>query len=385
MARFSAHFSAQSCPPLSSKHLRPIVLSSTPSKIFTKLLLFRLRPHFPPTVANQLACIPGSQPLDGSATLQHVIHLSQEYSLPLVAIKLDVASAFDHLSHSSIAKFLTQCGPHVESHVLLRIILLSRVLISISDVAWEQHLFRGVVQGSSYSAELFARTLDYFMGFAVAKWVAEEPTWIQSTDPNGEFRRLFNLIYADDIILLATSYEQATRLLNDVIDALAAVGLTLALDKCKFIASPDLGNRPLTVRNVSLSPVPSFRFLGVLVGFGISAQAVLSARLTMAQNSFWGYYKILKRPGGPIKNCLHLLNTFVTSKWRWLSPCVRPVTNIANISLNYADFSFDFPCGFASDPFLSTSHNWISRRRASRMCAQALGHKTWPGIHASSS
>ena len=53
------------------KHLRPIVLSSTPAKIFTKILLFRLRPHFPVPIANQLACIPGSQSMDGSACLQH--------------------------------------------------------------------------------------------------------------------------------------------------------------------------------------------------------------------------------------------------------------------------------------------------------------------------
>ena len=44
----------------------------------------------------------------------------QEYRLPLIAIKLDVASAFDHLSHSAIAQFLSHCGQRLESHVLLR-------------------------------------------------------------------------------------------------------------------------------------------------------------------------------------------------------------------------------------------------------------------------
>ena len=92
------------------KHLRPIVLSSTPAKIFTKILLMRLRPTFPPISGNQLACIPGSQTLDGSTCLQHLIHLSQEYRLPLIAIKLDVSSAFDHLSHEAVATFLALGG-----------------------------------------------------------------------------------------------------------------------------------------------------------------------------------------------------------------------------------------------------------------------------------
>ena len=366
------------------KHLRPIVLSSTPAKVFTKILLFRLRPHFPVPVANQLACIPGSQSMDGSACLQHIVHLSQEYKLPLIAIKLDVASAFDHLSHTAIATFLSQRGPHIESRVLLKIIVLSRVLVSISDVSWEQNLLRGVVQGSSYSAEVFARTLDFFLGSLVSLWSEREHTWVQSTDPNGQHHCLFNLLYADDIILVATSYEQAVRLLEGVIDTLSAIGLTLALDKCKFIVSSDLGVCPLVVRDVEVRHVSSFKFLGVLVGFGISSQAVLGARLTLAHNSFWGYYRILRRKGGPIKTRLHLLNSFVTSKWRWLSPCVRPVTMVVNMLLVMQTTLSTSLCGFSPDPFLSIGHNWVSRRRASRMCAQACRHSTWPGILASS-
>ena len=148
------------------KHLRPIVLSSTPSKLFTKILLLRLRPRFPPVSAHQIACIPGSQTLDGSACLQHIIHLSQEYDLPLIAIKLDVSSAFDHLSHESIASYLSLCGGCLEAFLLLKIITLSRVALSISGTAWQQKLFRGLLQGSSYSAEIFGRTLDYYLGLS---------------------------------------------------------------------------------------------------------------------------------------------------------------------------------------------------------------------------
>ena len=370
--------------PTLPKHLRPIVLSSTPSKFFTKILLFRLRPHFPLPVANQLACIPGCQTLDGSTCLQHLIHLSQEYRLPLVAIKLDVASAFDHLSHEAIARFLARCGPHLESHVLLKIITSSKVRISLSDVSWDQSLSRGVVQGSSYSAELFARTIDHFLGPLVEKWSQCENTWIQSSDPNGSFARLFNLLFADDIILLASSLAQAARLLEDVVDALSAIGLSLALDKCKFILSPDLHPTPLTVRNVTVSQVPSFVFLGVLMGFGVSSQTVLSARLSQAQNSFWGYFRILKRKSGPLKTRLQLFNSFVTSKWRWLSPCVRPVTMVINMLLILQTNFLTSICGFTSDPFITLSSNWTCRRRAGRMAAQALGHSTWPGIHATS-
>ena len=161
--------------------------------------------------------------LDGSTCLQHIIHVSQEYRLPLVAIKLDVSSAFDHLSHEAIASYLDLGGGHLESLILLKIIVLSRVIIGISGHSWQQKLFRGLLQGSSYSAEIFGRTLDYYLGFIHTRWSISESTWIQSTDSNGSLTKLFNLLYADDIVLLATSYAQAKRLLEGVIDILASI------------------------------------------------------------------------------------------------------------------------------------------------------------------
>ena len=251
MACFTSYTFIPKIPtPSLPNHLRPIVLSSTPGKLFTKLLMTRLRAFLPPTSANQLACIPGSQTLDGSTSLQHIIHLSPEYQLPLIAIKLDVSSAFDHLSHEAVASYLALAGGRLESLILLKIIVLSRVVIGISGHGWQQKLFRGLLQGSSYSAEIFGRTLDYYLGFLHTRWSISESTWIQSKDTHGNLCKLFNLLYADDIILLATSYAQAQRLLEGVIDLLASIGLSLALEKCKFIVSPDLPSEPLTVRHV---------------------------------------------------------------------------------------------------------------------------------------
>ena len=362
-------------------HLRPIVLSSTPSKLFTKILLTRLRPSFPPITANQLACVPGSQTLDGSVCLQHLIHLSQEYKLPLIAIKLDISAAFDNLSHDAISSYLALCGGQLESFLLLKIIVLSRVILSIAGETWHQKLFRGLLQGSSYSAEIFGRTLDYFLGFMVTRWNISENTWIQAPGPHGP-TKIFNLLYADDIILLATSFQQAQKMLIDVIDILDSIGLKLALEKCKFIVSPNLSPRPIQVRGVTISPVRSFKFLGVLMGFDLNSQTILSARLTMANNSFWGYYRILRRPGAPLRKRLHLLNTYVTSKWRWMSPCVRPVSAVSKALTVMHNTLLTSLAGLSTDPFVTGSMNWVTRRRASRMCAQVLRHQHWAGIQA---
>ena len=80
-----------------------------------------------------------------------------------------------------------------------------------------------------------------------------------------------------------------TVCLMGVLDILASIGLSLALDKCKFIVSPSLPSRSLQIRSINIKPVRSFKFLGVLMGFDINSQTILAARLSLANNTFWGY------------------------------------------------------------------------------------------------
>ena len=118
------------------------------------------------------------------------------------------------------------------------------------------------------------------------------------------------------------------------------------------------------------------------MGFDIDSQTIFAARLSMTNNAFWGYYKILRRPGSSLRKRLHLLNTFVTSKWRWISPCVRPVTAVHNMLSVMHNTLLTSLCSLAPDPFVTSSSNWVCRRRASKMCAQVLSHQSWAGVHA---
>lgn len=150
---------------LLSDCLTPDPLSSlaTLSKIFTKALLLRLRISFPPMPSGQLSSQPGAQTLDGSAALKHIVYLSRQWGLPLIACKLDVQAAFDTLRHDAVARFLASLGPAEESKLLLDLVLRSEVTLSFANATWKQKLRRGVLQGSAVSAELFARTLDFFI------------------------------------------------------------------------------------------------------------------------------------------------------------------------------------------------------------------------------
>ncbi|CAE7836810.1 nmt [Symbiodinium sp. CCMP2592] len=366
--------------PRAPKDFRPIVLAATLSKLLTKALLLRLREHFPVMLTGQLSSQPGAQSLDGSVALKHAIHLSRQWGLPLMACKLDVQAAFDTLDHCALAKFLGSLGPHQESRLLLSLIVQTSVKLSFCNQSWVQKLRRGILQGSAFSAELFARCLDHFLGPLVLSWESQESTWLR--DSSG--RPLFLILYADDLLVLATCASQLERLLDEIQATLDAIGLSLARNKCQYIQSPDLcGSEPVCPRGFEkpLELVDSFTFLGILVGFSITCQMTLSARLRMATNSFFGYLSFLSRSRGSLVKRLHLLDSFVTSRWRWLSAAVRPLHAVAQQLRTLQTHFLMSMTRLPPDPLQTSCENWASRRRASRMAAQSCGNRPWDAIH----
>ena len=364
--------------PQSPADLRPIVLSSTVAKVFTKALMLRLRPQLPDIGAFQVGGVPQRQILDAACAVQQAVRLSEQYGKPLIILKLDVAAAFDSLSHESIASFLAQARGSREAEVLLDVICNSRVGLGLQGTTWDQPLRQGVLQGSSYSAELFARCVDFYMSPTNKRWQQHEDTWLQTQVG----RKLFLTPFADDLVLLATSREQALRLLDDTVKTLGAIGLRMNWRKCKYIQTPGFPKLPLTLHGTEVQWAQSFVFLGILMGFQLSCNAVLAARMTKVSNAFWAYYRILRQRSVGLTKRLQIFDCFITSRWRWLAPAVRPSKSVRQfLRTTQATFLFSI-LGFSRDPFQGSLDSWIARRRASRLAAQLVGHKAWEGQHA---
>ena len=222
-----------------------------------------------------------------------MVRLSNEYRLPLVVAKLDIASTFDNLDHLAISKFFRLIGPHREAEILLLIMSYSSVLLSKADSSWSQEVDRGILQGSSYSAEIFARTVDVYLGELIQRWQETESIWISLELSDSSKLRPFNILFADDLVLLAVSYSQLQRMLIQVRDCLAAIELSLALKKCQILAAPFVQREEICIDGTTLQQVGNFKFLGVLFGFKLFCQAVLNARLAMA-TKFLGSLQAVK-------------------------------------------------------------------------------------------
>ena len=365
-----------SCP----SDLRPIVLSSTIAKVFTKALMIRLRPHFPPLRAFQIGGIPQRQIMDAACAVQHAIRLSEQYGKPLVIIKLDVAAAFDSLSHEALAAFLSTIQGSREAELLLEVILNSKVELSLQGSSWTQILKQGILQGSSYSAELFARCVDHFLSPLNARWQQNEDTWLTTQ----EGTKLFLAPFADDLVLIATTREQAQRLLKESESSLEAIGLRFNWKKCKYIQTPGLPKTPLKLKSGDVCWQENFIFLGVLLGFQLTCLAVLAARMTKVSNAFWGFFRILRQTSVGLSKRLRMFDCFITSRWRWLSPAIRPTKTVHQYLRTMQTSFLTAMTRFARDPFQGSIDSWVARRRASRIAAQRVNHRTWQGEHAKS-
>ena len=90
------------------------------------------------------------------------------------------------------------------------------------------------------------------------------------------------ILYADDILLLATGYSELATNLKDVQAILKPLDLRLALEKRKILASPSLETESLTLEGHCNEHVQSMVFLGILLGYGVTSSMTLAARTVRA-------------------------------------------------------------------------------------------------------
>ncbi|CAE7319120.1 pol [Symbiodinium sp. CCMP2592] len=349
--------------------------------VFTKALMIRLRPKLPKIQACQVGGLPGRQTLDSACAVQHAIRLAQQYDKTLYVVKLDITAAFDSVSHEALAALLATTSGSREAEILLELITNTRVELSLQGSKWEQCLTKGILQGSSYSAELFARCIDFFLTPTQERWQDTESSWL--ADEAG--LKLFLTPFADDLVLLGTSREQTQKLLRDCEETLQAIGLHFNAKKCKFLHSPGASESPFRLQSgLGVEAVDTMVFLGVLLGFQLSCVSVLAARMAKVSNAFWGYFRILRQAGVGLTQRLRVFDCFITARWRWMSPTARPLQTVRTFLKRAHTTFLTAILGFTRDPFQGSVDAWLSRRRASRAAAQCVQHKKWEAIQAQS-
>ena len=90
--------------------------------------------------------------------------------------------------------------------------------------------------------------------------------------------------------------------------------------------SPHVEFAPIHLEGQELERIERMTFLAKPAN--MHARETLAPRLSKALNTFYGFYKILSAVSCSPEKRLDLVNSFVTSKWRWMAAAIRPTAAI---------------------------------------------------------
>eukprot|EP00439_Symbiodinium_sp_Y106_P052761 s2061_g7.t1 len=168
-------------------------------KLFAKVLMIRLRKKAPPYGANQLACQPGVQVLDGITAAQATMAVVKRLAGTTAKVaKLDIKAAFDSVSHAAVFQWLMACDPCAEAVGLMNLCFGTSVQLGFGGVEKTLSMSRGIMQGSAYSADLFSRIMDWYLAPVAERFGDQFPEWEAKIRGLPHF-----LIYADDLIVFS--------------------------------------------------------------------------------------------------------------------------------------------------------------------------------------
>ncbi|CAE7227014.1 pol [Symbiodinium microadriaticum] len=253
------------------------------------LLMLRISEQCPPFQSGQLGCRKGTQTVDGVLAAQTVIGvLRKKHGVEAHAAKLDIRAAFDSLSHSALVQYIMACKPCPEACHLWDLCSANTLHMSLGAASWEVNVHQGILQGSSYSADVFARVIDYHLRGLHERWNSKFPKW-----DDGVGLPHF-LLYADDLLVFAMSPAELQSKLHDITDSLQAIGLFINAGKCSVLNVQ--GSTPGVWTRNSCRPLAgkdSLVFLGVPLSHTNNPDTMLMHSLRKMTNSYFAMKKVL--------------------------------------------------------------------------------------------
>ena len=360
--------------PAQAKDLRPICLTPVLCRVFSKVLMARVHQVSPAYTGHQIGCRPGVQALDGILAAQSTLQLLRHSCGAAYAAKIDIKAAFDSLSQGAVFRWLMNCAPASECERLFQLLHGTSVELSLGGSQHVVHMQQGLMQGTAYSADVFSRVLDYFLGPLHERFCAQFGRAETAALSLPHF-----IVYADDIVLFSDTPSGLQCKLQQIVDVLATLGLQVNPDKSSTMCAHD-GSAPgiwLRGRALPLKVEDSLVFLGVPLSHSPNPQLIISHLLRKTSNAYYGFKRIMDCGQAPLATRLLIFNTFITSKWTWASPLLTP-NKVALRRLEAAKNTFLLSLfRLPTDPLMGWVDNVVTRRRAVRVICKVNGGPDW--------
>ena len=298
------------------------------AKLNTALLIRRIGDQLPVPQCQMAGC-KGTQTLDAVSCCCHRLEREAKWGTSSVWISLDVEAAFDSMSHWSVGSFLLEvCSDEVawESLRLFQALRNPQLCFELFGHQWSMHQQQGIQQGSSFSAQLFAAVLARRMQQLFDVWRARGEQCLHDT---------YGLVYIDDILLNFFNASDARRLLPEVAQALAELGLKLHEGKSQAMTSPSVfdavvSSLPSGSMLARFTWDTSIVYLKRRLSHPNSAADTTNLLLRQCQRSFHGAWQSLQSIVCRIGWCnivlvLQVMQRYIASTWLWLAPLLYPL------------------------------------------------------------
>ena len=238
--------------PTMAANYRPIAILPILYKLFSRVLCSRLQEYLMPHQSvDQAAYRKGFSAADHLLTVAQLIERSNEFNFPVWLALVDFEKAFDTVEHGPLWEVLKSQGVPVHYIVLLKRLYRDQTAsVQAGTRSRTFSISRGVKQGDPISALLFIAIMQACFSELQGRWANanKRRTGVLfgiSIAPG--IRNLTELRFADDVILVAQSKSDVTKMLQDLATFSAKYGLKLHFGKTKIMTWNALSQTDVSV------------------------------------------------------------------------------------------------------------------------------------------
>ena len=266
---------------------------------------------------------------NGYSTVDHIFVLNSIVDIYLQKRKklfcafIDYSKAFDMIDRSSLWYKLLGAG--INGKIINVIFNLYQNAKSCVKSNGKMSDFfscdRGVRQGENLSPILFAIYLNDFEYFVSRKYsglsyLSSEINSNNDDDDVEIFLRLYVLLYADDTIVMAASYDEMQKALNAVYEYCELWKLTVNMDKTKIIVFSNgkikTDNMWFKFGDLIIDIVDDYVYLGVKFNYNKSFKKTIAKQVNQARKAMFSMLSKAKMLNLPTDVICELFNQTVT-------------------------------------------------------------------------
>lgn len=295
---------------------RGIAVGPALGKIYSMLLLQRMDAWAEKhrlRAAGQAGFRAGRSTIDNVFVLKHIINKYKAEKRPVYAVFIDFKKAYDSVDRELLWRCLENLGMHGDMLQSLRDMHADvQMKVRLNGGLGEGFTAgRGVRQGDPLSPLLFGLLIDRFEAFLTERHGDE------GVQMGQQLLRL--LLYADDLVLLANSRQQAQGMLNTLREFCVATCMTVNVAKSEVVVFNATGASmgALTYDGQDMPTKPFFVYLGVKLDATQVLGLVLSGRVAKAKATLHAMFR----------RCHELSIHNVEMQCRLFDTLVQPVLN----------------------------------------------------------